>query len=777
MNPMMNRRRFVQASTTAALALATRPVMAAPEPHASAGLITVRGANYCWQYNLTKDVLQLSDARERSVFSTPLQPAVVIARQGEPTSRIASPGKPTTPQISGNRLTLGYRDVNGEAGLQLVWRFEDESFWLDSILYRPAAGEDLVSLHLFASIAPQPQPAFESSYLVVPGLLGSAALSPIINQNERLDTTVWLGRGSSVPGLNQQWALPVHYFAGFSMDSSKGQRDMLTSGRSQSFCCGLAALPAGDLFLSLRGSAASLAIDYRSDLWHHLHGPAELTLGCPLVFTLGEDDYEAIAAYYDTLLKAGIVRRKQPTPAQRETALRPQFCTWGAQIERHREGSGLDQGFLETLYQQMRDSGMQARLFSIDDKWEGTYGNLTHDANRLPHFESFLGRLRSDGMRIGLWAALMRCEHPAELGLNESQMLARPDGTPFRVDYSGTHYYILDFTRPEVADVLTHLARRFMERYKPDLLKFDFGYELPALAEAAPFDKRFTGERLMQRGLEIVLPAMRAVNPDLVVMYYSLSPLLVEHFDLHSPDDLCVAIGEYQIEANRRFYFSSLLGLLGIPTYGSSGYDWASSPSIWFDAAAMGSIGSLNDFAGDELGLHATPEMIALYNGIAHCLRNSACFEILPIGAVTEAPTLGAHARSWARFEADELVLLAHRPADPGNLFPPQERSTSRNARRLKRAQIALQASMPVVVASGTADGIEHATKLALAACGSGEVLLRRASTQSATLLFHYLDGSTTKQTATVNDHLLRLSLPSHSSTHVPFEWLEITFA
>ena len=84
---------------------------------------------------------------------------------------------------------------------------------------------------------------------------------------------------------------------------------------------------------------------------------------------------------------------------------------------------------------------------------------------------------------------------------------------------------------------------------------------------------------------------------------------------------------------------------------------------------------------------------------------------------------------------------------------------------------------MPVVVASGTADGIEHATKLALAACGSGEVLLRRASTQSATLRFHYLDGSTTKQTAAVNDHLLRLSLPTHSPTHVPFEWLEITFA
>ena len=86
-------------------------------------------------------------------------------------------------------------------------------------------------------------------------------------------------------------------------------------------------------------------------------------------------------------------------------------------------------------------------------------------------------------------------------------------------------------------------ARKFVERYKPDLVKFDFGYELPPLSVAAPKDMRWAGERLMLKGLEVVVGGMREANPDIVVMYYCLSPLFHEYFDLHSPDDLFMAVG------------------------------------------------------------------------------------------------------------------------------------------------------------------------------------------------------------------------------------------
>ena len=123
-------------------------------------------------------------------------------------------------------------------------------------------------------------------------------------------------------------------------------------------------------------------------------------------------------------------------------------------------------------------------------------------------------------------------------------------------------------------------ARRFIRRYQPDLIKFDFGYEIPSLALAAPQDMNYAGERMLLKGLEVVVEAMRQENPDAVVMYYSLSPLLRKYIDLHSPDDLFDNCGEYEIEANRRFYFSSALAEIGMPTYGSGGYDWGSMPQI-----------------------------------------------------------------------------------------------------------------------------------------------------------------------------------------------------
>ncbi|MGB8260079.1 MAG: TIM-barrel domain-containing protein, partial [Terracidiphilus sp.] len=655
----MNRRHFVQLSTAAALAAASRRLATAPAIQAGENSVQVKGANFAWEYSRGDDSFKLKDGEGRLILSGTMQPAVVVAPAGEPAARLCSPGQPLAPLVEGNRVTLRYRQVNGGSSIALAWRFDEHGIWMEPVIYTSAAAEDVVSLHLFSGADAGRTPSLHSSTFVVPGLLSGSAVSPVLSEYVHLNESVWLGRGSFIPGLNQQWGLPVHSFCGFSISNEGGQRNMFTAKRSQAFCCGLADLPSGDLFLQFHQDRAAPWVDYRSDLWHNLRGPARLTLGATLLFAVAEDTYGSIAAYYDALVHAGIVRRKQNSARKTAAALTPQFCTWGVQVERHREGERLDQAFLESVYGELRASGMKAGLFSIDDKWEGTYGNLEHDPARFPRFEEFLDRLRADGMRIGVWAALMRCERPADLGLREDQMLKRPDGSAYRADFAGSRYYILDFTRPEVAKVLAELARRFVRRYKPDLLKFDFGYELPAVGEAASFDKSFCGERLMKKGLDVVIPAMRQENPDLVVMYYNLSPLLVEYFDLHSPDDLYQSTGEYQIEANRRFWFSSLLGRLGVPTYGSTGYDWASAPEIWFDSAAVGTIGSLNDFQGDEQGLGATPERIARYNGIARCLRTTAVFETVPLGTVDEAPTLGAHARSWARFEEGELVLLA----------------------------------------------------------------------------------------------------------------------
>jgi hypothetical protein len=251
-------------------------------------------------------------------------------------------------------------------------------------------------------------------------------------------------------------------------------------------------------------------------------------------------------------------------------------------------------------------------------------------------------------------------------------------------------------------------------------------------------------------------------------MYYNLSPLFLEYFDLYSPDDLFENSGEYDVEANRRFFFSSLLGRLGVPTYSSTGYDWAATSNIWFDACALGTIGSMNDFKTDEQDEGVTPQAAARYNGIVQALRPTVTFEILPLDYVPEAPTLGAHARSWARFEKGELVLFAYRPAVAGDPRPLARQSKD------PRVTGALQSNVPVVVSSKTAQSIAHSEHLAIVPYGDAEIVLRRQSGKKAEIISHYFKGVKTSSPATIEGGELKIAARARSAAGEPLEWVEV---
>ncbi len=769
----LNRRTFVHLSTGAILTAASNKLFGntvTPSISSQDGSVRVTGQNYIWEYSQSDDVFNLRDSKSRLIVSGKVQPVVVVAPSHDPSQRKNILGRPTGHHATPNGVTFEYEGVNGAARLSVPWRFDEHGIWIDPVIYETQIEEDVVSLHYFSDVSgTTPTPSLHSSYLVIPGISEGSSISPIVRDYIHLNQNVWLGRGSFSPGLNQQWGLPVHYFCGFSVDSSQGERAMYTTGRSDAFTCGLADLPRGDLFLNLHEGNCSLWIDYRSDLWKHIRGPGHVTLGATLFWAIAPDYYEAIAGYYQGLVQSGIIHKHENSVKKTATALTPQFCTWGAQVDEHKIQDRLDEEFLTGIYSSLRASGMKAGLFSIDDKWEGAYGNLEHSATRLPHFEKFLDQLRTDGYKVGLWAALMRCERPADLGLTEDNMLKKPDGKPYLAGESrSSRYYILDFTQPAAAKVLGDLVRKFIRRYKPDLFKFDFGYELPAAGIAAPQDKNWTGERLMQKGLDVVIKAMREENPDLVVMYYQLSPLFFDYFDLHSTDDLFLASGEYDLEANRRIYFSSLLGPLGIPTYGSSGYDWASAPNIWFDSAAVGTIGSLNDFQADEQGEESTPEFVAKYNGITKVLRKKNTFKVLPLGTISEAPTFGAHARSWARIEDGQLVLLSFRPPIPGEQNPLALQSTDPIVKDV------VHSSAPVVIASKGSDGITRDNALAIVSYGSGDIILRRQQGKLAQIISHYFGDAVTHTEAQIEDGHLKIVAVDRNSEGAPLEWIEV---
>jgi hypothetical protein len=771
------RRSFIECSAAAFAAACAKPVLAAaakPSVALTHDSLQIRASRYSFSWSWTTDAFTVDDASGKRIAWGPLQPAVLTASAEDPAKQRCSPGQAGVPTIHQNRIEITYSGVNEGARLTLVLRFDDSGFWMEPVLYESPAADDIVSLHYFCK--PEAQlllPALRASHITAPGIAENAAVSPIEQAAIRLEQTVSLGHSGFyvAPFTHQQWGLPVHYLCAMSVHPAKGGfHENFATGRSETMVCGLADMPNGDLLLSLHGGASSLWIDYRSDLWHHLRTPGRLTLGATLAFSFGDGQYDGIAAYYMQLVNAGLIRRKQNSAAKNAVVCAPQFCTWGAQVEYGQAKDHLTGQFLEDLYFQMKSSGMKAGIFSIDDKWEGRYGNLEHSRERLPHFVEFLDRIRAEGHHVGLWAAFMRCENPADLGLTIEHMLLRPDGTPYKA--GGGTYYILDFTHPEVEKVLTERASAFMRRYKPALVKFDFGYELPLVREAAPFDKRYAGELILKRGLDIVVSALRRENPDVVVMYYQLSPLFVDYFDLHSTDDLYCAAGDYDWEANRRIYFASVLTQLGVPIYGSSGYDWSSSPAIWFDSVASGTIGSLNTFDKDEFGESSTPEWIALYNGLLQTVRSGNLFTVIPFPAARpEAATRGAHTRSWARLEDGKVTLIAQRPPsfDDGDMLDRRPVDP--------RIDGLITTTAPVVVASKTAETISISNHLAVVGCTEGIVSIKRVGGRSATVTTHCFGGKAFRSSKRVEHGMLTLDLHRKDAAGRPVEWSEVVFS
>jgi hypothetical protein len=711
-----------------------------------------QGQSYSWEWSRKTDVFQLSDTKGRRMMRAKLQPEVVV--QNGAGARQSEFGRLAEQQWTSNSLAVRYTNRTGTASVSVTVRFDPAAVWLEPIRYETTSSNEIIELRYFSE---NEKPNLACEYAVIPGLAESAGVSPVVAQGLWLEETAWLGRGGPPSlGLRQQWGLPVHYFCGFDTVPRLPSAGTLKAGLSEAFCLGLADLPAGDLLLKTTQGSHSLIVNIRSDLWHQLRGQQSVTLGAKLLFAFGSDFRAAIGAYYARLVEVGIIEVPRRSAHKEAVMASPEFNTYGDQVATGLVGPKLTEQALTGMYDGLRALGLRPGMFVIDAKWEGSFGNLQHSAERFPHFAQFLDRVRQDGLKLGMWAAFMRCENPAELGLTLDHMLRGTDGKPIKRIQRGVPYYLLDFTQPEVQTALRERARRFIRTYHPDLVKFDFGYELPSLTLAAPKDMNYAGERMMLKGLEVVVGAMREENPDVVLMYYQLSPLFTKYIDLHSPDDPFLYAGEYDLGINRCLYFSSLLADLGTPTYGSGGYDWQSMPQIWFDSALLGTVGLLQSLGPDERGETATPERVAKFNGVCQVVRPASRFHIEVLGdQPVFAPTRAAHATSWARFEGNELVGVALRD------------------RAWQRAGIA--ATAPLVVASRESAGLHRAQQLALVPFGEGELTLQHeAATGRFTVRRHLLGGATEAGSASIANGVLKVPFKEQGDNGQPVEWLEI---
>ena len=607
--------------------------------------------NYRWSWDRDTDLVHFEDGQGRHIAHAPLKPRLVFADgSADPSWDEAA----VTALQQGNTVAVSYRSAQAE--LSLVWSFEQDHFSLSPVEVSSPHASRWARVELLAGL--------QTHYALLPGLSMSSFLGPVVDLHSKLNLTTTLGAGAMRgPGLAQQWGLPSHWLDVYDT-AARWNASGAHSRESAAMCLGLASLPSGDFWVRTGDRNLTLVLNVRSDLWNLFPEGRSFSTGLDLLFFFGKDLEEAPKAYYRHLAALGH-KAGSAYPAlanSRDVRSWTLFNTWGSQVSEPIQPEQFDQARLEKYWQQLQASGLKVGHFVIDDKWEGTYGVLRHDEKRFPAFDDLLGRVRKAGLKVGLWAAFLRCENPSLVGLTEDHLMKGRDGQVLWFAHQTARYGIYDISQDKVAEVLGRLARDFMRRYRPDLIKFDFGYELPTLDVSCPANPVYRGEALLRRGLEVLLGAMKAENPELVVFYYGLSPLLAPYYDLHSTDDMVYCPRDYDVEGNRRMNLAAFLGECGMPVSSSTGYDWATASDLWFDAAALGVPGTLLPFGPDEAGGGPSAEVIARFNGLAALARPSATYQFETLGGHPHGGHRAMTTAGWRRLEQGKTVLLALRP-------------------------------------------------------------------------------------------------------------------
>jgi hypothetical protein len=557
-----------------AVLLAAGKTIAASLPGAASWSVGSEG--YIFEWNIEKDqAIVRAQHLKIPLWTGGLLPAFLLAAQDKTLNYLKTTVdlKSSSIDSSGGKLAL----LAGSFGRgELIFKVED--YGLDFTRFHlDWASEPLPIVSLYFGTAPLSDaeklaaptvdqsfwPNWDSSCFCIPGARGA----PIQSVFRRWDLGgANLPLGSFGPSLGTPYAAayPRPLYA-----AAMGNQDGWV-------CLGAGDVMDGALSLTLESSSACLHLLYREDLWGAPE-PKRRVWQSPLRVAWARDPWRAYQKFFSSFNSLRVV---QSAP------LKPQWNSWG--------------DFKKNIYdlRALADwtAAMGAGILGLDDRWESFVGSGEPDRKRFPQFVDDVNYVKAQGLSLGFWQPAGWIDNPEKAGLSHQDLIVGVDGQPRRAGWDtnprSRSHYCLDPSSPGAVQFLRRRTINLMEKYRPVLLKLDFGYGLPSPNAGVPREPSLRGERYSLRLLEIIAEAARSINQDVAIEYYSLHPLVRTIADVIALDDLGDA-GNEEARGHSQWSVWSALGGSKSNIMASSGYDWNADAEVVLNSAAIGVPGAV----------------------------------------------------------------------------------------------------------------------------------------------------------------------------------------
>lgn len=407
---------------------------------------------------------------------------------------------------------------------------------------------------------------------------------------------------------------------------------------------GVGDIPDGAMSLSMRAARGCFRYLYREDLWG-ASPTATRSWNDLLRITIDTTAYAAFGKYYSSF---------PVNPEKKTVAPVSIWNTWGMWRKRKYP--------IRPIADFTRS--VQSEMMVLDDPWETSQGSGEPDLQRFPDFFADVAYIRSKGLSVGVWETIGWIKDTAAAGLTRADLIRDTHGEPclgnWNFDPTGDAWYCLDVSSPRARAFIQTRTRKTMQQLQPGLIKLDFGYGLPNPNMGVPVNPLYRGERYSFELVRLITEAAKSVNPNVVMLYYGISPLWAPVMDMVSLDDQGDLWYDTRQGHQEWSIWASLLSKQGVALSGSSSYDWLTDDEVLMNTVILGTPGAVLPSEldnGTPVPLQYLHRRWAVNKWYRRTVLWEPCWLNSYTGGVDGPPQL----RCWGRMENKQLTALTLR--------------------------------------------------------------------------------------------------------------------